>query len=293
MKIAIIGAGYVGVGVSLLFADTDTVCFYDIDKEKVNALREGKSPISNPKVKQWFSLHKDHIEASTHLRDALAYTSLVFICIPTPLIESRKELNTKGIEAILTKINKLDFAKNLQIIIRSTLNIDDGAKFSRLYPNLNLFYMPEFLREQFILEDAIEPSRIVIGHQGNYDTAKWIISLFLDHANHTTETMVTSFEEAAAIKLFSNSYLAMRVAFFNEVDSLAKAHHLDSWTIVHGISLDPRIGDYYNRVSDGYGGKCLPKDVVATSNELKKIGLKDNLIGAVHASNEKRKKRSK
>ena len=288
MKIAVIGAGYVGVGVVLAVAKEHKVVFVDVDEAKIERINAGHSPILDDKVESFFAKNKEHLSATSDLNQAIEDATYCFICVPTPFDEKLGRLDTSLIGSILSQIENLKIAKNPQILIRSTLNIDDGDVFASSYPGLSISVMPEFLREKYLYEDALSPSRIILGGD-NKEALETFLEVYTAGLVKGPIYMFVSRKEATMIKLMSNSYLATRVAFFNEVDTLAEAHGLDSRTVIRGMGLDPRIGDYYNVPSTGFGGKCLPKDISAAISEMKLAGLEETLLAAVMNSNEIRK----
>lgn len=292
MKIAIIGAGYVGTGVALAWARKHDVCFYDTDLSKIKSISEGEAPIDNQDVKRFFFENKRRIFAAESFHEACEDASSCFICVPTPLDAKTGKLNDEAVIRLLSDLSILKNAKSLQIFIRSTMNLSDAKMLSKEFSGLNIHCMPEFLREAHLYEDALNPTRIVIG--GTYDEeCRRHMEVYVGCLDNDPEILNVTNEEAMAIKLLSNSYLATRVAFFNEVDSLCVAEGMNSGTVIKGVSLDARIGDYYNKPSSGFGGKCLPKDLLATSQAMKEANIEHSLLEAVHLSNEERKNRGK
>lgn len=288
MKIAVIGAGYVGVGVVLAVAKEHQVVFVDIDEDKIKRINEGHSPILDDKVEVFFNENKEHLSATKDLGSAIKDATYCFVCVPTPYNAELGRLDTTLIASILNQISSLKIAKTPQILIRSTLNIEDGDVFAASYPSLSITVMPEFLREKYLYEDALSPSRIILGGEDR-SAMEVFLGAYTAGLVKGPIYMFVSRKEATMIKLMSNSYLATRVAFFNEVDSLAEAHGLDSRSIIRGMGLDPRIGDYYNVPSSGFGGKCLPKDLAAAIAAMKQAGLEQTLLASVETSNEIRK----
>ena len=292
MKIAIIGAGYVGSGVAVVYGGRHGLSFVDVDQAKIDCINQGHSPIDNPSLERCFSANASRISATASLVEACKNATCCFVCVPTPLDERTGKLDTSGVASILENLEALENAKTLQIFVRSTLNILDSKLFSDRFPTLNIHCFPEFLREAYVYEDSLRPSRIVIGN-GQDGVFMECIEEYKKGIENHPQILITSNEEAMAIKLFSNAYLATRIAFFNEVDSYAAQHGLDSSIIIRGMGLDSRIGDYYNVPSPGFGGKCLPKDLKASATSMKESGVEDTLLEGVCRSNEERKKRSK
>lgn len=292
MKVAVIGAGYVGTSIALVFGKRHDVCYFDVDQSKCDRIAKGLSPIDDEDCNRFFIENAKRIHVAPSIEDALSDAQACFICVPTPLNNQTNKLDVSIICSLLKQISDSKIAKSSQIFIRSTINVKDIACFSRDFPTLNIHSFPEFLREKHVYEDSLCPSRIVIGDNSK-DELSAFINNYLEGLKNKPEVMIVSNEEAMAIKLLSNSYLAMRVAFFNEVDSLADSLNIDSSKVIHGMGLDPRIGDYYNSPSRGFGGKCLPKDLRASTSMMKENGIEHPLLEAVDLSNEERKKRFK
>ncbi len=291
MKITVIGAGYVGEAVAFVYAKRHDVWFYDTDTSKIDLIQQGKAPLGLEKEKAFFQANQSRIYASSSLAEAMDGSSYVFICVPTPLNDKTGLLDTSNVFMILDEIQNLENSNSLQIFIRSTINPLDSREFKGRFPSLRIHCFPEFLREKYFFEDATHPTRVVVGSDG--DSLDLFLKDYLSGLECEPEVLIASNEEAMAVKILSNSYLAMRVAFFNEVDSFASANGLDSSVIIHGMGLDPRIGDYYNQPSNGYGGKCLPKDLQASSSMMVASGVTPTILETVHLSNEARKKRNK
>lgn len=296
MKISVLGAGYVGIGAAMPFlSNGHMVAFYDINEDVRNLLNKGISPIKDERTEYIIDEYKKNITALDSLEAAIKDAAYCFICVPTPLNEATRKLDVSIVDLLLNEISKIE--KKPQIFIRSTLNIEDGDLFEKKYPELDIVVMPEFLREKFLFDDTFKPSRIILGI-----SSKKSRSTYFEFTHEYTEGLFntrdvnileTSYKEASMIKLFSNAYLATRVAFFNEVDSLASYYGVDSRTIRRGMGLDPRIGNYYNFPSNGFGGKCLPKDLVAASTAIHDANFGGCILDAVEESNEARKKNSK
>lgn len=298
MKISVIGAGYVGLALAFAYNafgfEQTIVHFYDSNFERCTEIEQGVCPLGSDSIKNVFKglWESGCIHADYDLLSAVKDASYVFICVPTPLNEKTKLLDSSIVFDVLKELDQaFKNEKSPQIFIRSTINPSDCKVIKKKFPKLRVHCFPEFLREKSFIEDVLQPSRIVVGTDD--ESVDEFIKDYLVHVSCSPEVLITSNEEAMAIKVLSNSYLATRVAFFNEVDSYAKANGLDSSKIIHGMGLDPRIGDYYNQPSEGYGGKCLPKDLQASATMMVQSGVKPTILETVHLSNEARKKRGK
>ena len=263
-NIAIVGAGYVGYTLGVVLSKHNNVTLIDINKDRVNQINQENNNVSASLPDSNIYIDKD----------------FVFICVPTNYNEKTGLLDTDGVKQVVEDIRKIN-SKTL-IVIKSTCNIG----FTESLNDPNIVYCPEFLREKYALEDMRRPSRIVIGCSNKDKRATKLGRLLKNSAFNRPSILYMSTKEAESVKLFSNAYLAMRVAYFNELDSYAKDNGLDTHQIISGVSLDSRIGDYYNMPSPGYAGKCLPKDTLALSHQAK-----GELISSIDRSNQKRKKR--
>lgn len=266
-KIGIMGAGSVGLSLATILSYNHNVIVYDIDSDKVNLIN------IDDDIK---------FRATTNYREALSNTDFIIIALPTDYDSERGELNTNLIEDALIDIKYHCDSEDAIIVIKSTVPIGFTSKMRIKYKMDNIIYSPDFSREGSSLDDNLRPSRIVIG--GNKKMGEKFISLFNDYyLGEGIPFKYMSSNEAEAVKLFSNAYLAMRVAFFNELDIYAEQHNLDPKKIIEGVSLDPRIGEYYNNPSFGYGGICFPKDVkqLGTSYD----GIPHVLLDSIDKSN--------
>lgn len=285
MNITILGAGYVGLSNAILLAKNNQVTLVDIDKEKISLLKKKKSPIRDSLIQRYLSKKNLSLTFDTQISNNLSKSKAVLIATPTNFDPKTKSFDTVSIEDILKKLNRNKFSK--LVVIRSTVPVGFTEKMQKKYPNIDIAFFPEFLREGDALRDSLYPSRIICGSKTN--KARFFLNLLKESAiKKNIQTQITSPSEAEAIKLFSNMYLAMRIAFFNELDSFSLSKNLHSKEIIDGLSSDPRIGNYYNNPSFGYGGYCLPKDTQQLRQNFKDIPQK--LIQATIQSNHLRKK---
>ena len=287
MNITVVGLGYVGTSIAVQLSTKHNVVCYDIDKDKLDLIDKKISPVEDEEINNFLINKKLHLTSTTSKKTAFKKSKFVVICTPTNYDHITNQFDTSSIEKVIKDVLENN-TSGVAIVIKSTIPVGYTKKIRKIYSYEKIFFSPEFLREGSALKDNLYPSRIIVGGKETY--AKEFAELLIDTSECTREEIPIIYmnsNEAEAVKLFANTYLAMRIAYFNELDSYCIAKNLDTSSVIEGIGYDKRIGDYYNNPSFGYGGYCLPKDTQQLRKNFEDVP--NSIIQAIVDANATRK----